>query len=143
MKRLEKTLNEFLNKMGHSGGVPLGGKKKPNAQPSDKDAKDLLERLRKDAKFTNRILILYIAALCIMYATGVFLIFYLTDSPHPQVVAGTIGGISFGLMAVIERLHGMWQEKARLDVIMTLLQGLPATEAVSAIASIYWGIFRH
>ena len=136
MKKLETILSTFLNDIGRIEDIKLGGKVNQLKHLSDDDTARLTGQLSGQSKFNRTILVIYIISLCVLYAIGIFMVFYFLDSP--EKIGIVFGGSFLGLLAIGDRLYKIWREKTVTDVLLTLIQGLPPIEAVKAIESIYW-----
>ncbi len=140
MKNLEFVLSDFLKQLGRIEDIKLGDKKSEPYQPSEADTKRLTEKLNDQSVFNRRILVIYLISICILYAIGIFMVFYFLDSPNKMGVV--FGGSFLGLIVVNDRLYRTWREKTLIDVVLTLVKGLPPAEGVKAIESIYWARIR-
>ena len=136
MERLKTVLANCLSQMGRLEDIKLGGTQHQPVSATAEDTARLLHSLNGEMRFNHKILILHIISLCLLYAVGIFLVFYFIDSPKAM---GTIFGGSFlGIMVIVRRFYHIWREKTFIDLFLVLIEGLPPAEALKAVESIYW-----
>jgi len=140
VKNLELVLSDFLKEIGRYEDIKLGDMIPDTYQATDADTVRLAGRLNERSLFNRTILVIYVVFLCVLFAIGIFIVFYFLKSPEKMNMV--FGGTFLGLIVVNDRLFRIWREKTIIDVILTLIQGLPPMEAVKAIESIYWGRIR-
>jgi len=106
------------------------------ADSFDKRTKSLEERLKDRFKFNNGIILLAIIILCMIFAIGVFFVFYYRNSP--AALGGVFGGTFLSLLSIISWLHKLWREKSIMDMTLSVIEGLPAREAAKFINTMAW-----
>ncbi|MGH8548826.1 MAG: hypothetical protein ACRERU_09550 [Methylococcales bacterium] len=131
MKRLETSLTDFLRLLGRLDDIKLGADEHQVNQPTEEDITRLKTRVCENSKFNRTILILYIVSVCVLYVLGVFLVFHFIDSP--DVIGVVFGGTFLSLIGVTERLYRVWREKTIIDVMLTIIDDLPPSEAIKSI----------
>jgi uncharacterized protein YqhQ len=117
-------------------GSPGDQKGLKSSDEIDRQSRILTESLDKRFKFNNNIIILAILLLCILFAIGVFLVFFYRNSP--SVMGGVFGGTFLALLSIIKWLHKLWKEKSLMDISLCILEGLPPEKAAESISTLYW-----
>lgn len=144
MKHLKSIYEDYLKSIDKFDEDIRLGRKVKTRKKADKDIAAVIEgksqlltqRLNERFKFNNRIVILAVVLLCLIFGIGVFLIFYYRDSP--ATMGGVFGGTFLSLLSIIRWLHKLWQEKSVMDMSLSVLEGLAPKQAAEFISTIYW-----
>ncbi len=141
MKQLKEIYKDYLKRIGRLDEEVCLGPRTDKKDVKDKgtiirQSRFLSERLNNRFRFNNKIIILAVVLLCILFAVGVILVFYYRDSP--SVMGGIFGGTFLSLLSIIGWLHKLWKEKSLMDISLSILEGLPPEKASDCISTLYW-----
>jgi uncharacterized protein with PQ loop repeat len=139
--QLKEIYKHYLQRIGRLDEEVCLGPRMDKKVVEDKDtviqqSRLLSETLNNRFRFNNKIIIIAVVLLCILFAVGVILVFYYRDSP--SVMGGVFGGTFLSLLSIISRLHKLWKEKNLMDITIGMLEGLPPEKAAEFISTIYW-----
>ena len=135
MSTLKNIFKKYLDESKISDLGSMGGQ-----QQAPSNTNTLKERLIKQSKFNNSILIISIVLLCILFFLGVYFAIYYRDEPTTMSVV--LGGSIFSLLGIIVWLRKLWAEKNLMDVSLAIIEDLPPQEAAKYILIIYDKMFR-
>jgi hypothetical protein len=141
LKQLKEIYKDYLESIGRLDEEISLGPRTDKKEVEDKStiirqSRFLSERLNNRFRFNNKIIIIAVVLLCILFAMGVILVFYYRDSP--SVMGGVFGGTFLSLLSIIGWLHKLWKEKSMMDISLSILEGLPPEKALDCINTLYW-----
>ena len=141
MNHLRSAFEKHLSRLNRLGVVMLGEDKEEDIQSITLEDNQLfIQNINAQQKFNNRILIIYITLICILFAVGIFLVFHNLNSPDR--IGIIFGGTFLSLLGVIERLRRLWREKSFADITLIVLKELPPKESLRVIEILYWNSIR-
>ena len=139
MRPYLRALQTYLNDIGEAGPKKLGEAAPPLSQGSLASAQASLEiSLRKDARKTDRILLIAVGLLCCLFALGFGLTIYHRNSPT-NVAALFGGGTFLSLLGIVAWLRKLWFDKRTMDLLLALTQSMTPADAAKALTSFYFG----
>ena len=141
MKQLKEIYKDYLESIGRLDEEICLGPRLDKKEVEDKStlirqSRFLSERLNNRFRFNNKLIIIAVVLLCILFAAGVILVFYYRDSP--SVMGGVFGGTFLSLLSIIGWLHKLWKEKSLMDISLSILESLPPEKASDCINTLYW-----
>jgi hypothetical protein len=141
LKQLKEIYKDYLESIGRLDEEISLGPRTDKKEVEDKStiirqSRFWSERLNNRFRFNNKIIIIAVVLLCILFAMGVILVFYYRDSP--SVMGGVFGGTFLSLLSIIGWLHKLWKEKSMMDISLSILEGLPPEKALDCINTLYW-----
>jgi hypothetical protein len=136
MLSLRRSLGEYLRHIEQLGPRPLGPEQRPI---TIQDSQFLRETLKHDIASNDWIIRVAIGLLICLFALGVYLILYNTNSI--PATAGKAGGTLLALMAVIRYLLWIWSEKSKMVVFMYCSYILEPKQMAKLATSLYFKSF--
>ena len=100
------------------------------------DKKQLLDQVRDQVQFINRIIIAVVVLHFLLFFLAAFLVFYWRDDP--KVIAILLGGSVLSLMAIIRSLVNLVKTKAKMVNVLMVLPNLSAEQAIVMLQSMYF-----
>ncbi len=147
MKKLRQLFETYLENTGQlDERAPLGTSAQPDGleeTSTDLEAlrtgtRRLSEDLKIRLKFNDRIIILALALLVLLFIIGVGLVFYYRGTP--TVMGSILGGTYLSLLSIVRWLYRLWREKTIMDLSKELCEILPPEKSAELITAIYWKI---
>jgi hypothetical protein len=141
LKKIDEIYGDFLKSINLFDNVislgPGTGKKPAKDPEILKDKTSILTgELKKRFKFNDKIIILAIILLSVLFLVGVSLVFYYRGSP--SVMGSVLGGTFFSLLSIVRWLYKLWREKSIMDISLTIIDALPPEKAAEFINTIFW-----
>jgi hypothetical protein len=137
MKRLQSVFEGYLQKIGRLAPEDLGNEPQ---SVTENDKKNIVEQLSKEFAFNQKIIVVYIVMLFLLFGVGIFIVLYYLNSP--KAIGAVWGGTFLSLLGIVERLRRLWREKSIMDVTLSVIQDLPPEETVKMIELFYWSFIR-
>jgi len=137
LRKLKRIYRDYLRKIGKLEGELSLGKRGDSCGVENEDVlirecEFLRKRLESRFHFSNKILILAMVLLCILFALGVYLIFYFRDDP--PIRGGIFAGTFISLLSIVKWLHVIWKEKIFIDISIAIFEELSPSEAAQKAA---------
>jgi hypothetical protein len=138
MKRLQSVYDDYLKRIERLAEVQLGA---PKARAvAEADSRFFRELLDRRVKSSQRLVMLCIILLFVLFGAGVAVMLYYLNSPSG--VGISLGVTFFSLLSVVEKLRRIWHEKTLMEVTLTVLREMPPPEAAKFIETLYWSAIR-
>jgi hypothetical protein len=133
------SVQAYLREIGEGEAKKLGEAPPAPSPETLAGAQSSLERsLQKDAKRTDRIILVAVMALCCLFVFGIVVMVYYRNSP--QTLATVFEGGSFGsMLIVVAWLRKLWFDKRTMDLLLALTQSMNPADAARAVTSFYFG----
>ena len=139
MDRIRAAYKNYLSRMNRLQEVNLGSSDKPHSV-TEEDNQFLSSLLQKELNFNRKLVLIFVTMLLVLFGMGLFLTIYFIHSP--KTIGIVFGGTFLSLLAIIEKLHRLWEEKSKMDITLSLAQNLPPAETVKVIETLYWNMIR-
>ena len=135
MARLHKVLEEILVEAGALRPVEMGPP--PAEGLATPDVKErLVEALPPRARLNERLLKLVIALHLISFLAPLLLVYFLRNSLAAVALILSVT-VPF-LLGITRLLSELWRTKEAVDMLITILPGLPPELAVKAVKDVYY-----
>lgn len=138
MTRAKHLLEQYLRKIDRLEPVTLGGESEKKVTKDDNDF--LKSLLVNQITFNNKIIIIALVMLILIFMLNVYLTIYAIREPEAIKVAFN-GAFTFSsLFLIINWLRKLWAEKSLMDVSLMIAQDMPPEQAARYIGTVYWRI---
>lgn len=140
--KLNSILESVIEKSGGLQVPKLGGKTEKKSTEieilsiSDEVKQQLLDELRKQSEFNNKLIITIIIGYFIIFALAVFVVIYNRDSP--ALISIALGGSILSLLVVIASMRKLLKEKHTMDLIRITIPNLSSEQAMVMIQTLYY-----
>jgi hypothetical protein len=115
----------------------MGGTRK---EVTSADNAALAERLQQSLRFNDRMIVVAVALLCVLFFLGAALTIYHRDAP--KTISMIFGGAFLSLLLVIGWIRQLWWDKTVIDILIPLLNELSPEDASKAITTLYYKILK-
>jgi hypothetical protein len=137
LRKLKRIYRDYLKKIGKlDGELRLGRRGDSRGVEYEEvlihESELLRQRLDNRFQSNNKIIILAIVLLCILFFIGVYLVFYYRD--EPLIMGGIFSGTFVLLLSIVKWLHILWKEKSVMDLSLVIFEDLSPKEAAEKAA---------
>lgn len=137
MRDLKTIVENYLGSTGQLEEVPLGGggEREPPAEANVRLSAALHERL----KFSDRIALILVLMLCILFVVSVARMFYYRDDGN---TTGIVAGSLLANLLIVGWLRRIWRDVTMARMASSVLHELPPEQAARFISVLYWNHLR-
>jgi hypothetical protein len=136
---LKSLLTSFLQQTGgleftKGGGARTG--QAPSTSITSAQQKILTDNLINQSQRNS--LLIYAMLLMLLVLFGVCIYFAILYKDDPRNLKLTIGGSLIGLLVIVKLLFSIWNEKAKMDLLVTLVLSSSPEQAKELVETIYY-----
>lgn len=135
MTTVQIILGDYLHRAGVLTPVKLGEPAK-TITVTDEERKALFERLLKQSRFNNLLVIAVTVLHLAVFIFAIVLVYYYRESFN--AVATILGGSILSFLAITKSLTGLWREKWMVDILVSSLPNLSAEQTLDFVKTLYY-----
>jgi hypothetical protein len=140
LEKLKNIYEDYLKSIGKFDPDIRFGRKESKAAENKEvielQSRALAERLKERFKFNNRIILIGILLLCLLFILGIVIIILYRDFLLTNRIV--LGFTFFSFFPIVYYLRMLWWDKCYLDISLSVIEGLPPQQAADFISVMYW-----
>ena len=138
MKELTSAIENYLESTGQLQLKQMGpGEERAITREHNQR---LVTRLGRIGRSNDRIVIIAIGVLCVLFVLGISLLLYHRD--NLTAVWPVVGGMLVSNLAIVRWLRRLWIEKTLIGIMLVVAAELPPEQAAKYILLLYWNLIK-